>query len=289
MAKPESIRIGVTGASGFIGSHLTAALRKYGKVIVLPRGKSLPSLQQLKSFVSGTDLFFHLAGVNRGTDEEILTGNITGTLRLLEAIKKYGKPSAGILFASSSQVYRLKKSNVAITESSALQPESVYGISKKSAEDLIRISGIPFTILRLANVYGPGCRPNYNSVVATLCHRAKKRLPLQITGEGKQGRDFIYIDDVVRAFVLAGFPGKSLSGKAYNISSGRLTSLVKTVEAIKRFEKNVKLEFNPGQGNEVSYCCDSSRFRKEYGWNPRVSLSQGVEQTLKFFARGKTK
>lgn len=106
-----------------------------------------------------------------------------------------------------------------ISEASALQPESVYGVSKKSVEDLIRISGLPSTILRLANVYGLGCRPEYNSVVATLCQRAKKKLPLKINGQGKQNRDFIYIDDVVRAFVLAGFSGKPLIEKAYNISS----------------------------------------------------------------------
>ena len=145
------MRIGVTGASGFIGSHLTSALKKHGKVVTLSRGKSLPSLAHLKSFVSGVDLFFHLGGVNRGTNENILKGNVTGTLRLLETIKRYGEPSARILFASSAQVYRLKNRVEKISEKSPLQPDSVYGISKKSAEDLIRISGLSYTILRMTN------------------------------------------------------------------------------------------------------------------------------------------
>ena len=105
------MRIGVTGASGFIGSHLTRALKKHGKVVTLSRGKSLPLLAHLKSFVSGVDLFFHLGGVNRGTNEDILTGNVTGTLRLLEAIKRYGEPSARILFASSAQVYQIGRAS----------------------------------------------------------------------------------------------------------------------------------------------------------------------------------
>jgi UDP-glucose 4-epimerase len=281
------MRIGVTGASGFIGSHLTSALRKYGKVVALSRGKSLPSLKNLKSFVSGVELFFHLGGVNRGTDEEILMGNVTGTLRLLEAIKRYGEPSARIMFASSAQVYRLKNRVAKISEASALQPESIYGVSKKSAEDLIRISGLPFTILRLANVYGPGCRPGYNSVVATLCQRAKKKLPLKINGQGKQNRDFIYIDDVVRAFVSAGFNEKPLMGKAYNISSGQMTSLVKIVNTIKKFQKSVKVEFKPGAEDEISYCCDASRFKRDYGWKPETPLLQGIEKSMKYF--GKTK
>ena len=120
MTHPESIRIGVTGASGFIGFHLAAALKGYGKVVTLLRNRSLPTPTELKNFASGVELVFHLGGVNRGTDEEILTGNITGTLRLLEAIRKYGKPSAKMLFASSTQVYRLKNSGVKISESTPL-------------------------------------------------------------------------------------------------------------------------------------------------------------------------
>ena len=281
------MRIGVTGASGFIGSHLTDAVKGFGEVVTLPRGKSLPSLAQLRSFVSGVDLFFHLGGVNRGTDEEILTGNVTGTLRLLEAIQKHGEPSARIVFASSSQVYRLKNNAGKISESHALQPESVYGICKKSAEDLIRISGVSHTILRMTNVYGPRCRPNYNSVVATLCQRAKKKLPLQINGKGRQGRDFNYIDDVVRAFVLAGFSEKRHTGKAYNVSTGKATSLMKIVDAIQRIEKNVKVEFNPGAEDQISYCCDASKFMRDFNWKPKTSLSQGIEQSLKNFGRGK--
>jgi UDP-glucose 4-epimerase len=283
------MRIGVTGASGFIGSHLTGALSKYGKVVALSRGKALPSLTHLKSFVTGVELFFHLGGVNRGADEEILTGNVTGTLRLLEAIKRYGEPSARILFASSAQVYRLKNRVAKISETSALQPESVYGVSKKSAEDLIRISGLPHTILRMTNAYGPGCHPDYNSVVATFCHRAKNKIPLEINGQGKQNRDFIYIDDVVRAFVMAGFQNQSPVKKAYNVSSGRMTSLVKIVNIIKRVEPDLKVEFKPGAEDGISYCCDANRYRRKYGWSPKTTLTRGIQQTLNYFEREKTK
>ena len=274
MISPESRCIGVTGASGFIGSHLVPALRDFGKIVTLPRGKALPSLSQLKKFTSGVDLFFHLGGVNRGTDEEILNGNIIATLRFLDAVKNYGKSSARILFASSSQVYRLNKIKGKISESSPLQPSSVYGASKKAAEDLIRLSGLPYTILRLANVYGPGCRPNYNSVVATLCQQAQKGLPLQINGKGKQSRDFVYIDDVVQAFVLAGFIEKKMEGKTYNISSGHMTSLVKIVNAIKKHAKRVNVKFIPIPEDSISYCCDASNFKRDYGWKPMTSLSK---------------
>ena len=283
------MRIGVTGASGFIGSHLTRALKKYGKVVTLSRGKSLPSLAHLKSFVSGVDLFFHLGGVNRGTNEDILTGNVTGTLRLLEAIKRYGKPSARILFASSAQVYRLKNRIGKISEKSALQPDSIYGVSKKSAEDLIRISGLPYTILRMTNAYGPGCRADYNSVVTTFCHRTKNKIPLEINGQGKQNRDFIYIDDIVRAFLIAGFQNQTPVSRAYNVSSGRMTSLVKIVNTIRKFEPCLEVKFKPGADDGISYCCDASRYKRDFGWSPKTSLTKGIQQTLNYFGRERNK
>ena len=278
------MRIGVTGAKGFIGKYLVSALKKRGTVVTLPRRKGLLGKRELKRFVTGTDLFFHLGGVNRGADEEILNGNIIGTSRLLEAILNNGKSSAHLVFASSAQVYPLANCKTPIRETKKANPDTVYGVSKQNAENLIRISGIPFRVLRLSNVYGPGCRPNYNSVVATLCDRAVRGLPLVINGAGRQGRDFVYIDDVVRAFELAGFESVPGAGKMFNVSSGKMVSVKQIVKQIGRLQKNTKVEFLTDKKNsEISYCCDSSRFSEKYGWRPRVSLSKGIEQTLSYY------
>jgi UDP-glucose 4-epimerase len=278
------MRIGVTGAKGFIGTHLLSALKKQGSVVTLPRRKGLPGKQELKRFVTDTDLFFHLGGVNRDTDEEIINGNIIGTSHLLEAILNDGKSSARIVFASSAQVYTLANSKTPIRETGKANPDTVYGVSKQSAENLIRNSGIPYVILRMSNVYGPGCRPNYNSVVATLCHRAVKDLPLVINGDGEQCRDFIFIEDVVRAFMLAGFESAAGSAKIFNVSSGKMVSLKQIVKQIGRSHKNTKIEFLMDKKNsETSYCCDPSKFSTKYGWRPGVSLAKGIEQTLSYF------
>ena len=278
------MRIGVTGAKGFIGTHLLSALKKKGTVVTLPRRKGLPGKQELKCFVADTDLFFHLGGVNRDTDEKIINGNIVGTSHLLEAILNNGKPSARLVFASSSQVYSLANSKTPIRETGKANPETVYGASKQSAENLIRNSGISFVILRMSNVYGPGCRPNYNSVVATLCHRAIKGLPLVINGDGQQCRDFIYIEDVIRAFMLAGFESVPGSAKIFNVSSGKMTSMKQIVKQISRSHKNTEVEFLMDKKNsEISYCCDPSKFSAKYGWRPRVSLAKGIDQTLSYF------
>lgn len=253
-------------------------------MVTLGRQKGLPGKQELKRFVADTDLFFHLGGVSRDTDEAIINGNIIGTSQLLESILNNGKPSARLIFASSSQVYTLANSKIPIRETEKAIPNTVYGVSKQSAENLIRNSGIPFVILRMSNVYGPECRPNYNSVVATLCHRAIKDLPLVINGDGQQCRDFVYIEDVVQAFMLAGFESVAGSAKIFNVSSGQMVSLKKIVKQISRFQKNTKVEFlMDKESSGISYSCDPSKFSKKYGWRPRISLTKGIEQTLSYF------
>ena len=281
------MRIGVTGASGFIGGHLMNALAELPNVTVTPlirkRKNTPPTLTELKSFVKDKHLIYHLSGVNRGSEEEILCGNILGTLRLLVAVKTYGSPETRIVFASSSQVYKHGKN--ALKESHATEPESLYGVSKKAAEDLIRLSGLQTIVLRLSNVYGPGCRPDYNSVIATFCDRAVRRLPLRVDGNGKQERDFIYIDDVVRAFLEAGTRTQTTKRAVYNISSGQVASLRQVIGNIKRAGVGVDVEYQNGSAG-ISLGCDPSRFRKVYDWKPRTSLSLGIKHTLEGFQEG---
>lgn len=274
----------MTGASGFIGGHLMSALAELPDVTVTPlirkRKNTPPTLTELKSFVKDKHLIYHLSGVNRGSEEEILSGNILGTLRLLVAVKTYGSPETRIVFASSSQVY--KNGENAFKESHATEPESLYGVSKKAAEDLIRLSGLQTIVLRLSNVYGPGCRPDYNSVIATFCDRAVRRLPLKVDGNGKQERDFIYIDDVIRAFLEAGRKKQTTQQAVYNISSGRVASLRQVIGNIKRAGVGVDVEYQNGSAG-ISLGCDPSRFRKVYDWKPETSLSMGIKHTLAGF------
>ncbi len=284
------MRIGVTGASGFIGGHLINALQALPGVSVFPflrkRKNAPPTLKELNNFVTDKDVIYHLAGVNRGSEEDILQGNILGTLHLLLAIKTHGSPKTRIIFASSSQVYQPGKENGLLKESRATNPESLYGVSKKTAEDLIRLSGLDHLILRLSNVYGPGCRPNYNSVIATFCDRTVKGLPLIIDGNGKQGRDFIFIADVVQAMVLAASGKQPKKRAVYNISSGRVSSLRQVIGNIKRAGENVNVEYQKTDGG-YSYGCDSSRFQKNYGWQPATSLTAGIKDTLLGFKEGR--
>ena len=186
------MRIGITGASGFIGSHLLRALKERGiSVSAFHRSHPArsPTVTDLIPFVKDKELLYHLGGVNRGGEEEIINGNILGTLHLVQAVKSTGKPIR-IIFASSSQVYRPPRKNLPLLENHVAEPSTLYGVGKKAAEDFIRLSGLDYILLRLANVYGPGCQQNYNSVIATFCYRAAKGLPLVVKGDGKQGCDW---------------------------------------------------------------------------------------------------
>ena len=246
----KPMQVGVTGSSGFLGSHLTNALHQLAdfEVTTLKRNSSgkFPKTNELKSFVENLDLIYHVAGVNRGTNEEILKGNIQSTFNLLEAIKKYGKSSLRIIFTSASQVY--KKTNLPgklITETYKTEPGTLYGVAKKTAEDLIRLSGFEYVIMRISNIYGPGCLPNYNSVIATFCHRSVNGECLKIDGNGHQKRDFIYIDDTIQAMILAGIQrGKLVSG-IYNIGTGKSRTFNSLASALCSDTNRGEIEYIP--------------------------------------------
>jgi UDP-glucose 4-epimerase len=220
-----------------------------------------------------------LGAVNRGSDEEILRSNVLSTANLLSAIKQYALPTTRLVFSSSTQVYRVTGRKKKLNERCSVDSETVYGISKRVAEDLIRSSGLPHLILRLSNVYGPGCRAYYNSVIATFCHRTVREESLEINGDGSAGRDFIYIDDVVEAFILAGFSSKK-SG-VFNVGSGEITSLKQVVGKISQTGVPVKVNYHPElEAGGNSYCCDTSRFEKMFNWKASTSLLEGIQKTL---------
>lgn len=276
----KTTRIGITGASGFVGSHLKLALEKKHNVLQFNRNsKKLPDIACLQDFAKNVDIIFHLAGVNRGPDEEIATGNILWTYRLTQALKSL-RLAPRIIFASSSQVYR--PIYRPIKETDKPKPESLYGITKLSAEEILLTSGLNCKILRLSNVYGPGCRPNYNSVIATFCHNRINQKPLMINGDGSQGRDFVYITDAVRAFILAATIKSRI--KTFNVSSGKIISLKTILNQIEKELPGSKIKFNiRSYEEELSYCCDFSRFKTQCGWTPKVSLKKGIYNTLDFF------
>ncbi len=178
--------VAVTGASGFIGKNLVTRLRELSfDVVGIPHDLERSALA---SALGQADLVFHLAGVNRPTDDaEFTSGNYEWTERLVAALSHAGRKTP-VVYASSIQADR----------------DNPYGRSKRAAEIAVesygRTTGSRVHILRLPNVFGKWCRPNYNSVVATFCHNISRGLPISVSDPAAL-LQLVYVDDVVETFV----------------------------------------------------------------------------------------
>lgn len=172
----------ITGANGFIGKHACEVLNREGYNIFKYDLSS--SEDELNKYIDEADIIIHLAGINRPMSvEEFYDGNSNFTKHIVDLIKQ-------------------KNKNTPIIMSSSIQAvlDNDYGKSKKMGEDYLFKSGLPVYIYRLANVFGSGCRPNYNSVCATFCFNIAHNLDIQI-----RDKDYIvhfnYVDDVVDEFL----------------------------------------------------------------------------------------
>lgn len=183
----DRLRVLITGANGFIGSNLILRLKQMSNVDVVVFNRAANTREIIEE-LQPIDWIFHLAGVNRPTEnEDYLRGNSELTHEICEAVKLSEKP-VPIVFSSS--IWALQATE--------------YGSSKLEAErTLLKLKdekSNPVHIVRLPNVFGKRSKPNYNSVVATFCHNAANDLPLEVT-EGKKLLKLVYIDDVIEKFV----------------------------------------------------------------------------------------
>lgn len=176
------MKVLVTGAKGFIGRHLVLTLREYGHEVY----EYDINCGNLNEFTKKCEFVFHLAGVNR-PDDGNFSGNYTSLQDLLEALDR-NENSCPIVMSSSVQA----------------ELDNPYGISKKQAEDILNIYGaaknIKTYIYRLCNVFGPGSKPNYNSVVATWCYNLSHNQMCQVDDPEKD-ITLLYIDDLIKSFM----------------------------------------------------------------------------------------
>ena len=240
----------VTGGAGFIGSHLVDRLSPENKVIVLDdlSSGSLVNLEKnkdqvtfikgdvldralLEDIVAEVELVFHLAA-NVGNIKSIedpyfdMDVNIRGTINLLEAclnsnIKRLVYSSSGAIFGEAKYL--------PIDEEHPLNPESPYAVSKLAAEKYCfafhKVHGVPTTALRYFNVYGPRQDTSeYANAISIFLNRIKDGESLTIFGDGKQTRDFVFIEDVVTANLLAATQSAAV-GEIFNIATGQATSV----------------------------------------------------------------
>ena len=221
------MKVLVTGAKGFIGRNLVARLNYMDNIEILEYG-SESSLKDLDFYTKEADFIFHLAGVNRTTNEEnFKRGNADLTQTLLDLLVK-NENTVPVLVTSSIQADR----------------DNAYGLSKKQAEDYVfsyeKNTNTNVFVYRLSNVFGKWSRPNYNTVIATFCHNIARDLPIQVN-DPNTVLDLIYIDDLVDEFIRA-MHGKGHSdGKYYKVPityPRTLGEIVKLLENFKDYRDN---------------------------------------------------
>lgn len=185
------MRVFITGANGFVGKNLRQQLaeRKDVQVVCFTRQDDP---QSLLAVLADVDYVFHLAGVNRPQDpQEFVSGNQQLTQALCQALADIAQTTG-------------HKIPVVYTSSIQADRDNPYGVSKKGAEDALlalqRDHGVPVHVVRLPNVFGKWCRPNYNSAVATFCHNIARGLPITVNDPATP-LQLVHVDDVVAAFV----------------------------------------------------------------------------------------
>lgn len=290
------MKVLITGIAGFIGSHVAERFSGgwdvYG-IDDLSSGKISNTHLPFRTddITSGVRIYkvveeyrpniiIHLAAqpsLIRSREEPLfdLNTNIIGTVKVLHAAKVYGVER--IVFASTSAVYH-PGLELPILEDDDLCPDSNYGTSKLAAEFYIRNSGIPYTILRFGNVYGPRQVPlGENQLVPRLLAHIYQGKPFSVYGTGEQLRDYVYVKDVAKAVHLVAVAG--ISG-IYNVSSGVGTSTNEMVQTVLD-EAHVGLVNVPHSEARDARNIILSNKRIEKVWRPETSLREGIRETIK--------
>jgi nucleoside-diphosphate-sugar epimerase len=295
----------VTGAAGFIGSHLCDALIARGDRVLgvdsftdyysparkranlsdaLTAGLEFRRIDltcdTLEPVVDGIDVVYHLAGqpgvrASWGEDFNCYAHrNLVATQRLLEATLHSG--SARFVFASSSSVYGNIEGRPA-QESDRLAPVSPYGLTKAACEELIavyrRVHGLSAVSLRYFTAYGPRQRPEM--AIAAFIRSVLVGRPLQVLGDGRQVRDFTFVADVVAATIAA---AELAPEAAYNISGGASSTLLEVIEEIEHLTgRRALIGFSPpARGDASRTSADLTAAGRDLGYQPAVSLREGL-------------
>ena len=307
----------VTGGAGFIGSHLverlladhpSATIRVFdnfstgamgnlafapgaGERLEIVRG-DIRDLAAVERVVQGASVIFHQAAMRSvprsvadplGANEH----NVTGTLHVLEAARRAGVPR--VVYASSSSVYG-DRPELPKREDQPPAPISPYAVSKAAGEQYAavwtRLYGVETVGLRYFNVFGPRQDPasEYAAVIPRFILWALRGAPLEVHGDGRQSRDFTYIDNVVDANVLAARAPKA-SGEAFNVGCGNRVSLLDIIARLERLlGHRLERRHAPGRAGDVPHTlADIGKAQRLLGYEAGVDFDEGLRRTVDYF------
>lgn len=284
------MRVLITGAAGFIGSHLADALVDEGEEVVgfddcsTGRAANFPSGHRLvigdirhhEQFPAGPwDLIFHCAASYRDRDdwERDASTNVLGTINTVRVAAENG---AKIVYFQTSLCYGPSPSSP-IPTNAALNPVGSYAVSKTAGESYIRDSGVPFVSLRLANIYGPR---NLSGPIPTFYQRLSSGQDCTVVNSR---RDFVYIDDLVDAAIRSSTEGAGV----YHVSSGRDYSIYEIYDSV---AKAMDIDRKPtvierGPDDVATILLDPTETNVKLDWSSKSPLWLGIRNAVEWYRR----
>lgn len=298
----------VTGGLGFIGSYVARKLHEKGyTVTIFDDGSNACGIAQIPKKVSiiygtildgyrfrdavrNSDVVFHLAVRSLPESLEnprnVLVTNADGTYNICEACAEEKKP---LMYLSSSEVYGDSKIPK-IDENQPLRPHTVYSASKACGELFVYtfhvMHEMPFLVIRPFNTYGPLMRADrYGAVFPNFAQRLSMGLAPIIYGDGKQARDFTYVEDTANGIILAFEKISAIENTVINIGTGNASSIN---ELARLFMKSFNFDGEPihtapRKGDSMRLVADTTRARRLIGYNPTVRLSEGISLYVSWF------
>ncbi|OGW36931.1 MAG: hypothetical protein A2Y97_12580 [Nitrospirae bacterium RBG_13_39_12] len=317
-------RVLITGGLGMIGSTIARKLVRFGAKVTLadaciePYGSNMFNVQEISNLISisitdirdkesikflvkDKDIIFNLAGQvshNDSIDNPFLDAEINyfGQLNVLESVRRYN-PEAVLLFPGSRLQFGRIESNP-VDEKHPLRPRTPYALNKTAAENMYlfyhEIYGIPCTIFRIANPYGPRSQMKHSkySIVNWFVRQAMEGKIIKVFGDGEQIRDYIYVDDLADAFLYASVEPKC-RGEVYNVGSGEGTRFKDMVETILDVIGDGKVEYVPWPDNYINvetgdYVTDIRKICGAIQWKPKTKLREGIKLTFEYYKENKS-
>lgn len=297
----------VTGGAGFIGSHLvTALVKRNDKVRIidnLSTGKKeslhpeaefvetdIRQLDKIKPIFKGVDGVFHVAALPRvqASIENPLAcnaSNIDGTLNVIWAAKEAGVKR--IVYSASSSAYG-DSAKLPLTEDMMPNPISPYALQKYVGEEYMKLAamfwGLETVSLRYFNVFGPNMASEgaYVTVIAIFNRQKLNNQPLTPTGDGEQTRDFTYVDDVVRANLLAMSSTNVGKGEVINIGNSDNRSVNYIAQVIGGPVNKIAARVEPRNTQ-----ADTAKAKKLLGWQPQTTFDEGLKRTIGWYQQNK--
>lgn len=302
------MKVLVTGGSGFIGSHLVDALLAQDCDVTVvddlssgsthgldPRAAlfecDVADLNALRQPVEGAEVVFHLAAhraVLRSVEDPVATdlANVHGTVSVLKAAMDAGVRR--VVYASSSSVYGGAE-ELPTPESAPTEPRSPYAVSKLAGEHYCRVFadlyGLETVALRYFNVYGPRQSPEsrYAAVIPLFIDALVRGERPTVHGDGRQSRDFTYVDDVVAAtLAAASAAAERCSGRVYNVAAGERHDLLELLEIVAETlgVQPAPVHTDPRPGDVRHTHADVSAAKRDLGYVPGVPFEEGLRRTV---------